>query len=250
MLVVLFAGLIQPILGTKARAWDPYPDDYVFVIVTTPSGLNLRAAPNANVGTPILAVVPNGMRLLALGRNHSTTWFLVEYNSQRGWLAGWLLKVESGNVSDLPDMEGETGNSGGNGSNGHCQLDKIETSSPGGGPTQTEVGGSHWQHLSIWTNGTLEVSFIVKPSVPAERPLLYAYGFVGLWEDVQNRCGTMLGDAIAYINDRPANHTHLVFEVDAVTRTVKLLYNPWGWRVDEQLAFINLFFKDQLRLIQ
>ncbi len=240
ILVAIFAAFVQPILSSKAQASGTYPEGYIYV--TTTANLNLRSGPNSNTGTPILDVVPQGTRLLAMGRNNTSTWVLVEYNGLRGWLAAWLLKIE-GDIATLPPMEGETGDSGDNGSQ-HCKLDKIVNS--GNESITTEIGGSHWQHFAIWDPGVKEVSFLIKPSVPSERPIVYATGRISAWEDTLGTCGDMLKDALAYVQDRPANHMGLIFEVDVVKRTARVVYNAPGWTRDQQIALLQRFFGTQL----
>lgn len=76
----------------------PLPADETPVFVTTQDVVSLRAEPSR--GGARLAVVNYGLRLPAVGRVPG--WLQVEYEGQRGWIAGWLLTWE-GDPRILPD---------------------------------------------------------------------------------------------------------------------------------------------------
>src|SRR5690606_31540371 len=66
---------------------------------TTHFNLNLRPVPTTD--SQPMDVVPAGTTLPVLGQDESGDWLLVNYDSQQGWIAGWLTNVE-GSLTDVP----------------------------------------------------------------------------------------------------------------------------------------------------
>jgi uncharacterized protein YraI len=69
------------------------------VTATAKSGLQIRSG--AGTGYASLGTVPIGTTAPVLGRNAGGDWLLVEYESVRGWVAGWLATV-SGDLNAVP----------------------------------------------------------------------------------------------------------------------------------------------------
>jgi len=59
--------------------------------VMTSNNTNLRSTPD-NAGT-VLATIPTATQLTAIGRNAATTWILVTYQEQQGWIDVQLLST-------------------------------------------------------------------------------------------------------------------------------------------------------------
>jgi uncharacterized protein YraI len=61
--------------------------------------VNIRATPG--VTSAVIAVLPGGAEVTAIGRSPANNWIQIEYDATTGWVASWLL-VFSGDTSLLP----------------------------------------------------------------------------------------------------------------------------------------------------
>lgn len=61
--------------------------------------VNIRATPG--VTSAVIAVLPGGAEVTAIGRSPGNNWIQIEYDTTTGWVASWLL-VFSGDTSLLP----------------------------------------------------------------------------------------------------------------------------------------------------
>lgn len=77
---------------------------YLSVFWTDP--VNLRASPGTDA--PVVAFLPHGMLLEAVGRTEASDWILVQNAAMEGWLAAVLLRPNF-NLADLPVVESSAG---------------------------------------------------------------------------------------------------------------------------------------------
>jgi len=72
--------------------------------VTATMHFNLNFRPSPTVDSTPIDVIPSGTTVPVAGRNEEGNWLFVNYQDQRGWIAGWLTNVQGGlaNVPVVP----------------------------------------------------------------------------------------------------------------------------------------------------
>jgi len=71
--------------------------------VTARGNLNIRSAPNSSASS--LGYVPRNAGISVLGRDTSTNWLKITYNSITGWVATFYVNIKSADVRALPVVQ-------------------------------------------------------------------------------------------------------------------------------------------------
>ncbi len=86
---------------TGVTGSTPVPEEHIAVYITAEA--NLRIEPS--LSGEIVAVVPPGAILPAIGRDATAGWLYVNYRGTEGWLNNTVFRRPSnGNIMDLPDV--------------------------------------------------------------------------------------------------------------------------------------------------
>lgn len=85
--------------GTVEALSETFTVSGAAVTATTLYNLNFRPLPTVDFGPG--EVIPVGTVVPVLGRTADNNWFLVLYEGQRGWIAGWLTRVQ-GDLEEVP----------------------------------------------------------------------------------------------------------------------------------------------------
>jgi uncharacterized protein YraI len=85
--------------GTVEMISETFTVSGAAVTATTLYNLNFRPLPTVEFDPE--EVIPVGTEVPVLGRTADNNWFLVRYEGQRGWTAGWLTSVQ-GELDEVP----------------------------------------------------------------------------------------------------------------------------------------------------
>jgi hypothetical protein len=96
------APAIVSMVHTQAPDQVRFPDGPRAVVLTTQASVNVRSGPGTD--TPVFRVVPNGTMYAATGRTANGDWIQVENAFYTGWLADFLVALNSP-LSNLPVVE-------------------------------------------------------------------------------------------------------------------------------------------------
>ncbi len=89
--------------GSGAPPTDPVepdvPSEPSMATATAEVALRIRSGPD--VEYPEMGSLPPNTKVVVQGRNPENTWFLIEYENTKGWIAAWLTTLE-GSLDGVP----------------------------------------------------------------------------------------------------------------------------------------------------